>query len=165
MLAPVKHTSALSARPCNPNSRYTQADRRMIHCPEALCLLHYWAWLQEADVHRARSTGPARTEQADLRCTKFRINSIACGQKVRLRCGKPGVLSPTDHWFSDFKRDHLVVCLLVGCLTSQQHAGVFQGRICVDKCTCCHTEIEVPDQTFCLAQSQYTNTGPTSSMA
>ena len=28
--------------------------------------------------------------------------------------------------------------------------------------TCCHTEIEVADQTFYLAQSQYTDTGPTS---
>ena len=29
-------------------------------------------------------------------------------------------------------------------------------------CTCCHTEIEVADQTFRLTQSQYTDTGPTS---
>ena len=28
--------------------------------------------------------------------------------------------------------------------------------------TCCHTEIEVADQTFHLTQSQYTNTAPTS---
>ena len=27
---------------------------------------------------------------------------------------------------------------------------------------CCCTEIEVADQTFCLFQSQYTDTGPTS---
>ena len=39
------------------------------------------------------------------------------------------------------------VCLLVGCLTSQQQAGVSQGRICSDNFTCCHTEIEVADQT------------------
>ena len=37
-----------------------------------------------------------------------------------------------------------------------------QGRMCSDNCTCCHTEIEVADQTFCLTQSQYTDTGPTS---
>ena len=54
------------------------------------------------------------------------------------------------------------VCLLVGCLTSQQHASVSQGRICSDNLTCCHTEIEVADQTFHLTQSQYTDTGPTS---
>ena len=53
-----------------------------------------------------------------------------------------------------------VVCLLVGCLTSQQHASVSQGRICSDNFTCCHTEIEVADQTFYL--TQYTDTGPTS---
>ena len=57
------------------------------------------------------------------------------------------------------------VCLLVGCLTSQQHASVSQGRICSDNLTCCHTEIEVADQTFYLTQSQYTDTGPTSPSA
>ena len=53
-------------------------------------------------------------------------------------------------------------CLLVGCLTSQQHASVSLGWICTDKFTCYHTEIEVPDQTSYLTQSQYTDTGPTS---
>ena len=55
--------------------------------------------------------------------------------------------------------------LLVGCLTSQQYASVSQGRICSDNFTCCHTEIEVADQTFYLTQSQYTDTGPTSPSA
>ena len=40
-----------------------------------------------------------------------------------------------------------------------------QGRICSDNSTCCHTEIEVADQTFYLNQSQYTDTGPTSPSA
>ena len=53
----------------------------------------------------------------------------------------------------------------VGCLTSQQHASVSQGLICSDNFTCCHTEIEVADQTFYLTQSQYTDTGPTSPSA
>ena len=57
------------------------------------------------------------------------------------------------------------VCWLVGCLTSQQQASVSQGRICSDNFTCCHTEIEVADQTFYLTQSQYTDTGPTSPSA
>ena len=57
------------------------------------------------------------------------------------------------------------VCLLVGYLTSQQHVSVSQGRICSDNFTCCHTEIEVTDQTFYLTQSQYTDTGPTSPSA
>ena len=55
--------------------------------------------------------------------------------------------------------------LFVGCLTSQQQASVSQGRICSDNGTCCHTEIEVADQTFYLTQSQYTDTGPTSPSA
>ena len=54
------------------------------------------------------------------------------------------------------------VCLLVGCWTSQQHAGVSQGRTCSDNLMCCHTEIEVADQTFHLTQSQYTDAGSTS---
>ena len=54
------------------------------------------------------------------------------------------------------------VCLFVGCLTSQQHASVSQGRICLDNFMCCHTKIEVADPTFYLTQSQYTDTGPTS---
>ena len=58
----------------------------------------------------------------------------------------------------------MVGCLLV-CLTSQQQASVSQGRICSDSFTCCHTEIEAADQTFYLAQSQYTDTGPTSPSA
>ena len=59
----------------------------------------------------------------------------------------------------------IMVCLLVGCLTSQQQASVSQGRICSDSFTCCHTEIEVADQTFYLTQSQYTDTRPTSPSA
>ena len=51
------------------------------------------------------------------------------------------------------------VCWLVGCLTSQQHASVYQGRICSDNFTCCHTEIEVADPTYRLTQSQFTDTG------
>ena len=51
--------------------------------------------------------------------------------------------------------------LFVCCLTSQQHPSVSQGQICTDNFMCCHTEIEVADQTFYLTQSQYTDTGPT----
>ena len=60
------------------------------------------------------------------------------------------------------KRKRDMSGLFVGCFTSQQQASVSQGRICSDKFTCCHTEIEVADQTFYLTQSQYTDTGPTS---
>ena len=68
------------------------------------------------------------------------------------------IMANWDYW------DYMV-CLLVGCLTSQQHASVSQGRICTDNFTCCHTEIEAADQTFHLTQSQYTDTGPTSPSA
>ena len=54
---------------------------------------------------------------------------------------------------------------IVACLTSQQHASASRGRICTDNFACCHTEIEVADQTFYLTQLQYTDTGPTSSNA
>ena len=60
---------------------------------------------------------------------------------------------------------HVAVVVGGGCLTSQQHASVSQGRICSDNSTCCHTEIEVADPTFNLTQSQYTDTGPTSPSA
>ena len=57
------------------------------------------------------------------------------------------------------------VCLLVGCLTSQQHSSVSQGGTCPDNFTCCHTEIEVADQTFYLTQWQCSDTWPTSPSA
>ena len=41
----------------------------------------------------------------------------------------------------------LLLLLFAGCFTSQQHASVSQGRICSETFTCCHTKIEVADQT------------------
>ena len=55
-----------------------------------------------------------------------------------------------------------LLLLFVGCLLSQQHASGYQDRTCSDNCTCCHTEIEVADPTYCLAKTQYTDTGPAS---
>ena len=57
------------------------------------------------------------------------------------------------------------VSLFVRCLTFKQHASVPQERICSDNFKCCHTEIEVADQTFHLTQPQYADTGPTSPSA
>ena len=34
----------------------------------------------------------------------------------------------------------------LGCLMSQQHASVSQGRICSISCMCCHIAIEIADQ-------------------
>ena len=67
----------------------------------------------------------------------------------------------TKHRWLQKKYTILAQCLLVGCLTSQKHASASQGRIFWDNFTCCHTEIEVADQTFYLNLSQYTDTGPT----
>ena len=71
---------------------------------------------------------------------------------------------PAARWFLQGSTHHTAEwwLLFVGYLTSQQQAGVSQGQICSDNFTCCHTEIEVSDQTFHLTQSQYTDTGPTS---
>ena len=51
---------------------------------------------------------------------------------------------------------HCCSLLVVGCLTSQQHVSVSQGRICSGNCTCCHNDTEAADQTFYLTHSQYT---------
>ena len=56
--------------------------------------------------------------------------------------------SEEDEKEGDHVNDH--VCWLAGCLTSQQHASVSQGWICLDNFTCCDTETEVADQTFYL---------------
>ena len=76
---------------------------------------------------------------------------------------KKNTMSPSSHFNSTLFV--VEVGLFVACWTSQQHASVSQGRICSDNFTWCHTEIEVADQTFYLTQSQYTDTGPTSSSA
>ena len=54
---------------------------------------------------------------------------------------------------------------VLGCLTSQQHTSVSQGRICSEKCTSCHAEIKAADLALYLTKSQHTDTGPTSPSA
>ena len=107
----------------------------MIASPDWWAARVAWTIACSATGHQSAGTGPGTARQP------------ANGAQVctRIAC----------HWF----------CLLVGCLTSQQQASVSQGRICSDNFTCCHTEIEVADQTFYLTQSQYTDTGPTSPSA
>ena len=82
-------------------------------------------------------------------------------------CSTPGSQwTVASSWLATSSSEvRLFVGLLGGCLTSQQHASVSQGRICSDKFTCCHTETEIADQTFYLTQSQYTDIGPTSPSA
>ena len=67
--------------------------------------------------------------------------------------------------FLSLEESRMGFCMLVACLTSRQHASASQGRLCSDKFTCCHTEIESADQIFYLTQSQYTDTGPTNPSA
>ena len=55
-------------------------------------------------------------------------------------CLQPRYLLACPDNMPVYLRDFFVV---VGCLTSQHHASVSQGRICSDKFTCCHTKIEV----------------------
>ena len=62
------------------------------------------------------------------------ITTEVLANKGRQSRGQYIVICRTDKGF--------IGCLLVACLTSQKHASVSQGRICSDKCTCCHTEIE-----------------------
>ena len=52
-----------------------------------------------------------------------------------------------------------VPCLFVGWLLN---VPAICECIGLDNFTCCHTEIEVADQTFHLTQSQYTDIGPAS---
>ena len=57
----------------------------------------------------------------------------------------------------------LMLLLLFLCpfsLTSQQHTGVSQERICSDSCTRCRTETEVAEQAFFLTQSRHIDTWP-----
>ena len=101
-----------------------------------------------------RSCGARTTEATDDTPGGFNsISELVCERLCLLHAIK--TRSKYSKW---------VGCLLA-CLTSQQQASVSQGRICLDNFTCCHTEIEVADQTFYLTQSQYTDTGPTSPSA
>ena len=115
---------------------------KRVHCTALIFrtrLRSHPVWLDE--MGRLRATLPSSCLPNKV-ATKLEIYVI-CVSNV-IKCGT---------WF---------VCWLVGCLTSQQHESVSQGRICSDKFTCCHTETEVADHTFHFTQSQYTDTGPTS---
>ena len=49
-----------------------------------------------------------------------------------------------------------------GCVVAMQLVRyISQGWICYENCTCCHSKIEIADNTY-LTQSQYTDNRPTS---
>ena len=109
-----------------------------------------------------------RMESETMLTPRAKIPSTRSSEEVRTRHAASIMAASPTHYRLSYSGPHsakqcrYVVCWLVGCLTSQQQASVSQGRICSDSFTCCHTEIEVADQTFYLTQSQYTDTGPTS---
>ena len=108
--------------------------------------------------------------------TNKQANLCGCGQRLACggsQCRDSSGLEPAgqggDAQRHEGRYQHGQITLgqwglssLVGCLTFRQQASVSQGRICTDKFTCCHTEIEVANQTFYFTKSPYTNTGPTS---
>ena len=126
---------------CFTQSQYTDAGLTSPRTESVMLTLPWRSWFIRLTFHVSRTL-------------VYHLRSLA--QLIKTSTTK-GVFF--WHWFKRF------VCWLVGCLTSQQHASVSQGRICSDNFTCCHTEIEVADQTFHLTQSQYTDTGPTSPSA
>ena len=65
-------------------------------------------------------------------------------------CTSPGPRRPLDPGLA---------FLVWSCHKFDPCAGVSQGGICSNNGICCHTAIEVADQTFYLTQSQYTDTG------
>ena len=104
-----------------------QQQRNQRYCPSPHSLLHFASAVRLAQDNRSLffhvtlSTGTCRSHYTFV---------SSCSS------------SPT------FDPLLLTQCLLVGCLTSQQHASVSQGRICTDNFTCCHTEIEAADSNF-----------------
>ena len=61
------------------------------------------------------------------------------------------------NWKTKVRKNERNCFLVACCLCNTQSAS--QGRIWLDKCTCCHTGIEEKDQTGHLSQSQYTDIG------
>ena len=148
---------------CNLRSSLAYPNRSWPTCLPAVFATEQrscqcWSGAAQTQGHRRRSAG--------VPCRKFH-----CRQSRRVwHCGQSQIESVATHSLEvilQSKKHRFIlcgskVCLLVGCITSQQHTSVSQGRICLDNLTCCHTETEVADQTFHLTQSQYTDTGPTS---
>ena len=116
-------------------------------------LLGSWViWFLWADRMYSRDKHPA-------------ISKGCTGEDTSSSAGYPSAQDSTVQQQHQQQKWDSVVCLLVGCLMSQQHASLSQGRIYSDNCMCCHTETEVADQTLYLTQSQYADTRLTSPSA
>ena len=93
----------------------------------------------KASVSRVQSLSPSL-----LICLSVCLSvGLSVGLSVCLSSPSPPLPPPPPLSLSLSSRS---VC--VGCLTSQQHESVSQGRICSDNFTCCQTEIEVADLTL-----------------
>ena len=108
------------------------------------------------DRQTEKETGRQRqTDRQTDRQSNFLVTNMAQPRKERASIAVSFVLDedapPQGHCIDRHGS-------FVGCLTSQQQARMSRGRICSDNFTCCHTEIQVADQTFYLIQSQYTDT-------
>ena len=132
------HARGLLAKPSSPGNRIAHGDVWVV-CGVSPPSLSRRLWSRGLCISHRRSR--IGREVAGKRCSSDPPSALLCEHKIS------------------------TVCLFAGCLSSQQHASVSQGRICTDNFTCCHTEVEAADQTFHLTQSQYTDTGPTSPSA
>ena len=109
-------------------------------------------WMTQESLEEGRTNDKKETHWSGVVFIYLRLICKRYGVKLLSGCGFEGWYNVGFGWW-------------LACLTSQQQASVPQGRICSDNFTCCHTEIEVADQTFYLTQSQYIDTGPTSPSA
>ena len=101
-------------------------------------------------VHRARDLESTVAQGFVKHSFKVLLHRVVDGPLQALRC----LVSRTLCVYTRYTR-------VFWALTSEQHARVSQGRLCLDNSTCCHTEI-VADQTVCLTNSNDTDTQPTS---
>ena len=146
-------------RSCHSRSRRVNADNKntlSMHIPQRRNVTTFMVGLENGHMHK--------------NLTKNGEAQRYCWEHRRRRRSVDSHYSYNVFYILKYRHGHLkttaaAVCLFVGCLASQQHVSVSQGRIYSDNFTCCHTEIEAADQTFYLTQSQYTDTGPTSPSA
>ena len=120
-----------------------------------------WQAQENATYNRQNFKSPNET----LTCAPALVTDYENGLSIPYFRGAKSCLITTEGGFrSSHQPEDLAqfVCLLVGCLMSQQHTSVSQWQIFTDNFMCCHTEIEAVDHTSYLTQSQYTDTGLTS---
>ena len=102
-----------------------------------------------------------------LLCLRYVTSALRCKSRRHVVCAQAKTWSIHNLHACHCARscDTCMYCLFVGCLTSHQHASVSQGRICSDKFTCCHTEIEVADLSTSPSHSILTPGQPVPALA